>query len=124
MSGENEKAGSPKALYMMSISYFVAGVVLLVAMTQTKYMPPHLGLIGVLNMVASYSITRMKRRSLYTIFFVSLISIIFSLISLATILSLFSSDTVSMLILLGMIAYTLLSISLLLYAILNRNKFL
>lgn len=120
----SKKENIPTALYALSISYFVAGVILLAAMTQSKYVPFHLGLIGALNILVSYSMTRMRWWSTYVAALISLVNLVFGSVTLSAIISLLSMDTMNILILLGMIVYIALSLILLAYVALKRNRFM
>lgn len=109
--------------HILSALYFIAGATLLALMTQPKYIPAHLGLLGILNIIVSYSITKMKRWTLYVTASTSLLGLVFGGFSLAVTISFFSSDLVDMLVLSGIIAYMALSVATLVYLALKRNKF-
>ena len=109
--------------HILSVSYFIVGVALLALITQPKYMPIHLGLLGIINIVVSYGITRMKRWSLYIAAYASFLGLVFGGFSLAATVISFSSDMVDILILLGIIAYIALSAATLIYLALKRDRF-
>jgi len=112
------------ASHILSALYFIAGVALLALMTQPKYMPIHLGILGILDIIVSYGITKMRRWSLYVAASTSVLSLVFGGVTLAAIVKLLSSDTVDILILLGIIAYIALSVAMLIYLVLKRDEFL
>jgi len=93
-------------------------------MTQPKYMPIHLGILGILDIIVSYGITKMRRWSLYVAASTSVLGLVFGGVTLAAIVKLLSSDTVDILILLGIIAYIALSVAMLIYLVLKRDEFL
>lgn len=109
--------------HMLSIAYFIAGVALIVATSQSRYMPIHVGLVGVLNIIASCGIYGKRRRAFYMLIFISLISLAFGSITLAAMIHILNYDPLSILMLTGMIFYVILSIMLLVYTIAQRSKF-
>lgn len=123
MSETGKRAETPKIFYILSIAYFAIGIILLVAMTQSRYMPFHLGLIGALNIFASYSMTRMRWWSIYAVALISIVNLVFGSVTLAAAVSLFSPDAIGALVILGMTAYIILSLTLLVYVAFRRGRF-
>jgi hypothetical protein len=131
MSEGSGKAGVPKKLFVIAISYLIAGaallsyfaITLLISIEQSAYVPIHLGLIGTLNILASYSIIKVRRWAPYAATLISLISLIFGFTILFILSISLSLDVIDLSVLVGMGAYTLLSATLLIYVILNRSKF-
>jgi len=130
--GERDKeAGISKSLFVLALSYLIAGAVLfsyfviasLISIEQSAYAPIHLGLVGALNIFASYSIIKARRWAPYAVTLVSLISLMFGFIILSALIIFLSLDVIDILVLVGMGAYTLLSATTLIYVILNRSKF-
>jgi hypothetical protein len=130
--GEIGKESSiSKNLFVLALSYLIAGAALLsyfviislISIEQSAYAPVHLGLIGALNIFASYSIIKTRRWAPYAVTLISLISLVFGFIILSALIIFLSLDIVDILVLVGMGAYTLLSATLLIYVILNRSKF-
>jgi len=120
---KNKTAEIFAAPHVLSVLYFIVGVALLALITQPKYMPIHLGLLGIINIVVSYGITRMKKWSLYISVYASFLGLVFGGFSLAATVISFSSDMVDILILLGIIAYIALSAATLIYLALKRDRF-
>lgn len=119
-------AGLPTILYAISISYFVTGIILLAIMALSKHnlLPFHLGFIGALNIVTSYSLIRIRRWVPYMAAFVSIVNFAFSFTALISIINFFSiGDIISILFLLGISIYIILSVILLGYIIRERDKF-
>jgi hypothetical protein len=131
MSDGSGKTGVPKKLFVIAISYLIAGaallsyfaITLLISVEQSAYVPIHLGLIGTLNILASYSIIKVRRWAPYAATLISLISLIFGFTVLFILSISLSLDVIDLSVLVGMGAYTLLSATLLIYVILNRSKF-
>ncbi|MBS7639970.1 MAG: hypothetical protein QW600_02485 [Candidatus Bathyarchaeia archaeon] len=123
MSGTSKRAEAPKISHILSIAYFAIGIILLVVMTQSKHTPFHLGLVGALNIFASYSMTKMKWWSVYAVAIISLVNLVFGSVTLAAAVSLFSPDAIGILILLCMITYIVLSLTLLVYIVYRRGRF-
>lgn len=116
----------PTILYTISISYFVVGTILLAIMVLSKYnlLPLHLGFVGALNMVASYSLIKARRWTLYVVVFVSLVNLTFNFTALIAIVNFFGlGDIMNILFLLGISAHTVFSITSLGYVIRERSKF-
>lgn len=111
------------ASHILSASYFIAGVALLALMTQPRYIPVHLGILGILNIIVSYSISKMKRWALYLCASTSTLGLVFGGVMLAIIVGSFSLDIMDILILLGVTAYLILSIAMLIYLAIKRNEF-
>ncbi|MEM2443217.1 MAG: hypothetical protein QXL20_04385 [Candidatus Bathyarchaeia archaeon] len=117
---------APTILYAISISYFVVGTILLAIMALSKHnlLPLHLGFVGALNIVASYSLIKARRWTLHVVVFVSLVNLTFSFTALIAIVNLFGlRDILSILFLLGISAYVILSATSLGYVIRERSKF-
>ncbi|MEM1585949.1 MAG: hypothetical protein QXX99_00825 [Candidatus Bathyarchaeia archaeon] len=110
--------------HLLSIAYFIAGVALIVAAAQSRYIPIHVGIIGVLNIIASCGIYLKRKWTFYTLIFISLISLAFGSITLTTMIYIFSYDPISILMFIGMTFYIALSITLLVYTITQKNKFI
>ncbi|MEM2960296.1 MAG: hypothetical protein QXU67_01685, partial [Candidatus Bathyarchaeia archaeon] len=94
MSTQKGERGKFTILQVFSVFYFVAGVLLLAAMTQTKNMPFYIGFIGALNVAVSYSLTKMRKWSLYLTVFVSILSLIFGCAAMMAGCILFSSSII------------------------------
>jgi len=113
-----------KRTYILSISCLIAGVILIIMATQSKYMPFHLTFIGTLNIIVSYGITVREKWALYLALFTSLVSLLFGLITLAAIVFLgVQYDFINILILLAIILYIALSSALLLHVIFQGISF-
>jgi hypothetical protein len=131
MGERDKKPGTSRNLFVMALSYLIAGAALLsyfitallISIEQKSYAPIHLGLIGALNILASYSIIRVKRWALYAVTLISLISLMFGFIVLSALIIFLSSDVIDILVLVGIGAYIFLSAALLICVILNRSKF-
>ena len=123
MNEESKNLSVPTPLYAFSISYFITGIMLLVGMTQSRYVPIHLGIIGLLNIAVSYGITKMKKWSLYLTILTSTLSLVFGCTIVTAMLYFFVLDIVDILILVGMSAYVILSATLLIYVLLKRENF-
>lgn len=102
---------------IISAFYFISGVILLASISLINGLPIHLALIGVLNISASYSLTRMRKWSLYVIVANSLISLVFGCTSLIALIFLFNQNATEVLMLLGLICYLMISVIALIYII-------
>ncbi|MEM2320438.1 MAG: hypothetical protein QXS79_00915 [Candidatus Bathyarchaeia archaeon] len=109
--------------HIISVAYFIAGIALIIVATQSKYVPVHICLVGVLNIIASCGVYGKRRGTLYTLALISLISLTFGFVTLAAMTFSFSQDILSILALTGTIFYVVLSIASLAYAITQINKF-
>lgn len=117
-----EKGVKISAAYLIGTSYFIAGIILLVVMAQSKYTPFHLGLIGTLNIIASYGIVRARKMWPYIVAYISLVSLIFGSINIAASAKLLNQNLIGALALSGIIAYTLLSLASLIHVAYARRK--
>lgn len=123
---KDESASLPTILYAISISYFLAGIILLAIMALSKHnlLPFHLGFVGFLNIIASYSLIRVRKWALYVAAFVSLVNLTFGFTALISIVNFFGlGDIISVLFLLGISTYIMLSVILIGYIIHERSKF-
>lgn len=120
----DQKSNSIKvsAAHVLGTFYFIAGIMLLVLMAQSRYMPFYLGLIGVLNMIASYGIVRARRPWLHMVIYVSLINIIFGSTTITAIAGSLGQDFIGTLMLSGIVAFVILSILSLMYVAHLRKK--
>lgn len=109
--------------HILSVAYFIAGITLLIVAAQSRYIPIHASFVGLLNMISSCGVHIKKKWMLYMLIFVSLISFVFGSATLAATILTFNHDLISVLVFIGIIAYILLSITLLAYAMIERNKF-
>ncbi|MEM1883812.1 MAG: hypothetical protein QXE14_04330 [Candidatus Bathyarchaeia archaeon] len=103
--------------------YIYTGITLLIVSAQSKYIPVHASFVGLLNIISSCGVHIKKKWMFYTLISVSLISLVFGSTALAAMILTFNHDLISVLVLTGFVAYILLSITLLAYAIVERNKF-
>jgi uncharacterized membrane protein (DUF2068 family) len=108
---------------ILTSSYLVAGMLLLIIMAESKHMPVHVGFIGLLSVIASYGVFRMRRWALYLATLSSLFSLAFSSITLSAMIMLFSHDPIDILALIGIAVYMFLSMALLVYLVTQRESF-
>ncbi|MBS7654859.1 hypothetical protein KEJ43_07315 [Candidatus Bathyarchaeota archaeon] len=108
---------------ILSMLYFVSGVMLIASMSLAGGLPIHLGLVGALNITVSYSLTKKKKWSFYIAVFSSLLSITFGFTTLTALMALFSPNMEEILTLIGIVAYMVLSAILLAYVINGRKTF-
>lgn len=107
---------------LLSIAYFIAGIVLIIASTQSKYIPIHACLVGVLNIIASCGVYWRRKWTYHILVFISLISIVFGFSTLAAVINTFSQNPISILTFMGIVFYAILSTMMLAYAITQKSK--
>ncbi|MEM1515063.1 MAG: hypothetical protein QXH24_03330 [Candidatus Bathyarchaeia archaeon] len=110
--------------HIISVAYFIAGLALIITTTQSKYVPIHASLVGMLNVIASCGIYGRRKWSLYMVVFISIISFTFGSMSLVAMIYNFSHDISSILALLGMASYIVLTIISLAYVIMRKGNLL
>lgn len=120
--GESDMIERVSMLHIISAAYFTAGIALIIVAVQSEYVPVHVCLVGVLNIIASCGAYG-KRGTLYMLILISLISLTFGFVTLAAMTFTFSQDILSILALTGTIFYVVLSITSLAYAMTQINKF-
>ncbi|MEM2913240.1 MAG: hypothetical protein QXR06_02720 [Candidatus Bathyarchaeia archaeon] len=108
---------------ILSMLYFVSGVMLIASMSLAGGLPIHLGLVGSLNIAVSYSLTKKRKWSFYIAVFSSLLSLTFGFTTLTALMALFSPDMEEILTLIGIAAHMALSAILLAYVINGRKTF-
>lgn len=92
-------------LRLLSIFYFVTGIVLLITLTQSSSTPLHIPLIGVLSLINSFAVSKWKRLSIYLTAIITLSSITFSCLTVYAVLQTVSLETMEILIVGTMILY-------------------
>jgi len=110
-------------LHLLSIIYFIVGVVLIVTASQSRYIPVHVCLVGVLNIIASCGVYWRRKWIFYMLIFISLINIVFGSGTLIAMINIFNQDPISILMFVGMMLYIVLFIILLVYTITKKNTF-
>ncbi len=122
-----ERGKKERSLFTMpnilSVLYFVSGAMLIASMSLAGGLPLHLGLVGALNILVSYSLTKKKKMSLYIAIFTSLLNFTFGFITLTALMVLFSPNMEEILTLMGITAHMALSAILLVHVIRGRKTF-
>jgi drug/metabolite transporter (DMT)-like permease len=111
---------APKILSML---YFVSGIILIASMNLAGGIPLHLCLVGALNIAVSYSLTKKKRWTFHIVILTSLLGLILGGITLAALIVLFSPDIEEILMLIGILTYIMLSATSLVYVMYKRRMF-
>jgi len=106
-----------------SFFYFVAGIALVAALFQSSSVPVHIGLLGVLSLVVSYGLTRMKRWALFLTVLTALLGVSFGSVTVYAIHRVFGLGLSEIPLLLIMILYLALSVISLSYVIAKRDRF-
>lgn len=107
--------------YVISAAYFIAGIALIIVAAQSKYIPLHACLVGVLNIIASCGVHVKDKWAFPALISISLISLVFGLTMLVTIVLAPGHNALSALALLGTIFYIILSIMSLVYATVRKG---
>ena len=94
----------------------VAGVILLVLLPFTDY-PPHLGLTGILSLIAAYGLFMKRFWSVW------LVAALFFVVNVFCLVTLYYTVALSWLASLGLIAYGILTWFFTLYILNDRKKF-
>jgi uncharacterized membrane protein (DUF2068 family) len=117
------KLGKISGGSFVSLFYLASGIVLLAALVQSSSPPLHVGLLGVLSLIASYGLNRMKRWGLYLAVLTALTGVSFGCVTIYAAYRMFEPSLTEVLLLSAMVTYVALSLLSLLYVTGKRDKF-
>lgn len=106
-----------------SFFYFAAGIGLVIALFQSSSVPVHVGLLGVLSLVVSYGLNRMKRWALFLTVLTALLGVPFGSVTIYAIYRVFGLGLSEIPLLSMMILHLALSVTSLFYVIARRDRF-
>ncbi|NIM46298.1 MAG: hypothetical protein GTO54_11880 [Nitrososphaeria archaeon] len=117
------KLGKISGGSFVSLFYLASGIALLAALVQSSSPPLHVGLLGVLSLIASYGLNRMKRWGFYLAVLTALPGISFGCVTIYAVYRMFEPSLTEVLLLSAMVIYVALSVFSLLYVAGKRDKF-
>ncbi len=107
---------------IFSIFYLVSGIILLIELALSNPAILHLGVLGILSLIVSYGLFKIKKWALYAVILVSLLEMVFGIFTVYVILNFYSSSLVELIVLLGASAYVIMLFLSLPYVIIRREK--
>jgi len=106
-----------------SFFYLAAGVTLVIVLFQSSSVPVHVGLLGVLSLIVSYGLNRMKRWAIFLTVLTALLGMGFGSVTVYAIHRMFGLSLSEAPLLSIMILYLALSAISLFYVIAKRSEF-
>ena len=103
--------------------YFVAGIIMLVLLIWSGGNLPHVGLLGILSIIASYGLNKMKRWALFLLTILLFMGITFGAVMIYAFNQWFGQDLTIMSIEAVIVAYMALLTTSFLDALSKRKKF-
>ena len=107
---------------IFSIFYLISGIILLIELALSNPAILHLGVLGILSLIVSYGLFKMKKWVLYATVMVSLLEMVFGIFTIHAFLNVYFHNLIELVVLLGASAYVILLFFSLLYVILRREK--
>ena len=108
---------------IFSVLYLIIGLGLLIVLIQSNFTPFHVGLLGVLNLIAFYGLNRKERWAIYLAVWLSLTGSVFGY---TIIYATFQSSNLGLMetvLLMAMTLYVAFSVVSFFYVIIRRDRF-
>jgi len=103
--------------------YFVTGIVMLIVLALSGGTPIHTGLLGVLSIIVSYGLSKMKRWALHLLVILFFSGLTFGITTIYSSLRLFDLNLNIFFLQAAMVLYSVLLVITLLETLLKREKF-
>ncbi len=108
---------------VISSFYFAMGIIMLIILILSGGTPIHLGFLGVLSIVASYGLSKMKRWALYLLTILFFSGITFGVTTIYSTIKLFEQSLITLSLQVIMVLYLTLLVVSFLDVLLKREKF-